>query len=145
MNLDASTAWWLATGVLVAVELASGTFYLLMLAIGTAAAALAAHAGLGNVGQLVAAAAIGGGAVALWHQRRRQRPPQADAASNRDLHLDIGSTVHVTHWHADGTARVHYRGASWDARHAGAGTPQPGEFVVRAVEGNRLVLERHAH
>jgi membrane protein implicated in regulation of membrane protease activity len=40
-----STIWWLVAGVLVAVELLTGTFYLLMLAIGMAAAACAAHLG----------------------------------------------------------------------------------------------------
>ncbi len=42
--MDDSTLWWLLTGALVALELITGTFYLLMLAIGAAAAALAAHA-----------------------------------------------------------------------------------------------------
>ena len=45
MSWAASTVWWVVAGVLVAVELATGTFYLLMLALGAAAAALAAHAG----------------------------------------------------------------------------------------------------
>ena len=49
MELNASTLWWLATGVVVIVELLSGTFYLLMLAIGLAAGAVAAHLGLGGV------------------------------------------------------------------------------------------------
>ncbi|HSM22228.1 MAG TPA: NfeD family protein, partial [Rubrivivax sp.] len=48
--------WWLATGGLVAAELATGTFYLLMLALGCVAGALAAHAGLGATGQVAAAA-----------------------------------------------------------------------------------------
>ena len=38
-----STIWWLMAGSAVAVELVTGTFYLLMLAIGLASAALAAH------------------------------------------------------------------------------------------------------
>ena len=37
-----STVWWLVTGGLIAVELLTGTFYLLMLSLGAAAAALAA-------------------------------------------------------------------------------------------------------
>jgi hypothetical protein len=45
MDLSASTLWWLATGALVVLELTSGTFYLLMLALGAAAGALAAHLG----------------------------------------------------------------------------------------------------
>jgi membrane protein implicated in regulation of membrane protease activity len=35
--------WWIATGLLVAGELATGTFYLLMIGIGFAAAALSAY------------------------------------------------------------------------------------------------------
>jgi membrane protein implicated in regulation of membrane protease activity len=55
-----STIWWLLTGGAVAVELLTGTFYLLMLAIGLAAAAVSAHLGLGLIGQLVVAAVMGG-------------------------------------------------------------------------------------
>ena len=62
------TTWWLLAGAAVAVELLTGTFYLLMLGLGMAAGALAAHAGLLPVrGQLVAAAVVGFGAVAIWH------------------------------------------------------------------------------
>jgi membrane protein implicated in regulation of membrane protease activity len=140
MDLSPAVFWWIAAGVLVAVELATGTFYLLMLALGAAAAALAAHAGLAFAMQLVIAALVGGGAVAGWHQRRQRQPQSPPASANRDVNLDIGERVHVAHWLADGTASVHYRGAQWSARYAGDGTPAPGEFVIRAVEGNRLML-----
>jgi membrane protein implicated in regulation of membrane protease activity len=59
-----STVWWLLTGTAVAVELATSSFYLLMLAIGLAAGAMAAHVGGAVPTQLVAAAIVGGGAVA---------------------------------------------------------------------------------
>ncbi|MGQ9723753.1 MAG: NfeD family protein [Tepidimonas sp.] len=39
-----STLWWVLTGVAVVAELLSGTFFLLMLAVGGAAGAIAAHA-----------------------------------------------------------------------------------------------------
>ena len=65
MDLSASTWWWIITGVAVAAELATGTFVLLMLAIGLAAGAIAAHLGLGVTGQLVTAAVVGAAAVAL--------------------------------------------------------------------------------
>jgi membrane protein implicated in regulation of membrane protease activity len=120
MTWDASTVWWATAGVLVVLELASGTFYLLMLALGAAFGALAAHAGLAFPAQLISAA----------------------VAANPDLQIDIGATVRVTHWGADGRTRVHYRGAQWDARQAGPGLPQPGDHVVEAVQGNVLVL-RH--
>jgi len=41
---NGSTLWWVIAGTLVALELATGTFYLLMLALGAAAGALAAVA-----------------------------------------------------------------------------------------------------
>jgi membrane protein implicated in regulation of membrane protease activity len=130
------------TGLLVVLELTSGTFYLLMLAVGTAAGALAAHAGLSFPGQLVAAAVIGGAAVTLWHRRRLARPAGPRAAENPDMNLDIGSRVQVEAWNTDRQARVHYRGAAWGARFAGAGMPTPGEHVIVAVEGSLLVLDR---
>lgn len=141
-ELSASLAWWIAAGLAVAAELVSGTFYLLMLALGLAAAALAAHAGLGLAVQLLVAAVVGGGAVAAWHVRRQRHPGVAPAHSNPDVNLDIGQRVQVSAWEADGTARVHYRGSAWTARYAGAGTPSAGAHVVRAVEGNVLLVDR---
>jgi len=142
MDWSASTTWWLAAGALVAAELATGTFYLLMLAVGAAAGAVAAHAGLATTAQLASAALVGGGAVAAWHLRRSRQPATAPEATNPDAHLDIGATVHVPHWRADGTARVNYRGAAWDVRHVGTGLPAPGDHVIRAIDGNRLLIER---
>jgi membrane protein implicated in regulation of membrane protease activity len=142
MDWSDAASWWVVAGVLVAAELATGTFYLLMLALGAAAAAVAAHLGVAFNGQLLAAALIGGGAVAAWHVRRSHRPAPAPASENRDVNLDIGATVQVDEWAADGTARVSYRGASWSARYVGSGTPAPGAFVIHAVEGTRLLLRR---
>ncbi len=142
MDWSASTAWWVTAGVLVAAELATGTFYLLMLALGAVAGALAAHAGLGLTAQIALAAVLGGGAMAGWHVRRSRRPPALPATANPDVNLDVGTTVQVPHWQPDGTARVPYRGSSWEARHVGGGAPQPGPHVIRAVEGTRLLLER---
>lgn len=138
MELAGSTLWWVLAGLLVVAELLTGTFYLLMLALGCAAAAVAAHAGLASTGQLVAAALVGGGATALWHIKRARMPRSAPAESNADVNLDIGQTVRVDTWGADRNARVQYRGASWEVRYAGSGEPAPGEHVIVAVHGNRL-------
>ena len=141
MDWNDATTWWIAAGVLVAAELATGTFYLLMLALGAAAAAVSAHLGLAFGGQLLVAAIVGGGAVAAWHVRRGRQPVALPANANRDVNLDIGETVHVGTWDAEGNAEVSYRGASWAARFAGSGTPRPGSHVIRAVDGSRLLLE----
>ena len=117
--MSESTIWWLLAGAAVALELVTGTFYLLMLAVGLAAAALAAHLGLSLMAQIVMAAAVGGGAVVLWHWRRSKSPKAAQANANRDVQMDIGETVHVEQWNADATASVKYRGAQWTVELAG--------------------------
>lgn len=131
--------WWAAAGAGVALELASGTFYLLMLSLGLGAAGLVALWGGGTAAQWVTAGVVGGGAVTAWHLLR-PRPSQVPVAQNRNVHLDVGQRVHVAHWNADATARVSYSGAHWDARFHGTGQPQPGDFVIHAVEGSTLVL-----
>lgn len=140
MDLSASTLWWLATGALVVLELTSGTFYLLMLALGTTVAALAAHAGLGMAAQITLAAVVGGGATALLQRQRRLRSRGTPEAQNRDLHLDIGATVQVTQWNPDGTTRVEHRGTQWNARLEHGTTGHPGPHRISAVEATGLVL-----
>ncbi|MCC6246614.1 MAG: NfeD family protein [Rubrivivax sp.] len=140
MDLSTPTLWWLLAGALVAAELATGTFYLLMLAAGCAAGALAAHAGMGTTAQVVVGALVGMGGTALWHFKRARQPRSAPAESNRDVNLDIGQTVVVRLWGEDGSTQVHYRGATWSAAFAGEGTPAPGPHAIVAVRGNQLVL-----
>ncbi len=140
MDFSAATLWWTAAGVAVAIELVTGTFYLLMMAIGLAAAAVATHLGLAGSGQVIAAAVVGGGATALWHWKRASQPRSAPVRENRDANLDIGERVFVADWAADRTARVQYRGSGWTARLQPDAAAHGGEHVVTAVEGNWLVL-----
>jgi membrane protein implicated in regulation of membrane protease activity len=137
-----STLWWLATGIAVAVEMATGTYYLLMVATGMAAAAVAAHLGLGLAAQCATAAIVGSGATFALYLRQKNRPAGPAAAANPDVVIDVGNTVHVDAWQADGTTSVMYRGARWTAVHR-AGLPAPtGQFRIAEVVGNRLVLEK---
>ncbi len=140
MDWSTSTLWWLAAGVLVAAELATGTFYLLMLAVGTAAGALAAHAGLSGTAQVVLAAVLGIGATLAWHLLRARSPKTAPAEANPDVNIDIGQTVHVPGWQPDSTARVAYRGAQWQVRLAPGATAGSGAHTIVAVRGTELLL-----
>lgn len=137
-----STWWWLLAGTAVAVELLTGTFFLLMLALGLAAAALAAQAGAGLALQLATAAVVGGGAVLAWSRWRRMHPRDPEPAANRDINLDIGETLHIGRWNADGTAHVRYRGADWTAALATpAETPKAGSYRIVAVRGSHLIVQ----
>jgi membrane protein implicated in regulation of membrane protease activity len=140
MDWSAPTWWWVATGALVAAELFVGSFYLLMLALGCAAGAVAAHLGAGYSLQILAAALVGAGTTAVWHYRRARAPRSAPVESNRDANLDIGQTLQVGAWQSDGTARVAYRGSAWNVQFQGTGTPAPGAHVIVAVQGNRLIV-----
>jgi len=141
MDLSNASVWWIAAGVAVAAELATGTFYLLMIALGLGVAALAAHFGATPPIQILVAALVGGGATALWHWRRVSRAgPALPTAQDRDINLDIGERVHVPAWASDETAQVSYRGSTWAARLQPGAPALPGEYVVAAVEGNWLVL-----
>ena len=135
------TIWWLVTGALVAMELTTGTFYLLMLALGAAAAALVAHAGASLTVQVVTAAVVGGLAVVLWSAYRKRQPGLA-ASSETDQHLDVGETVQVDAWDLQGLAQVKHRGANWTAVTSNKVTPSPGLHRIQAIHGNRLVLEK---
>lgn len=137
-----STIWWLLAGTAVAVELVTGTFYLLMLAIGLAAGALAAHAGGSTAVQIISAAVIGGGAVAGCYLRRGRAQAGPTASANPDVNLDIGEIVHVEAWNPDGTASIRYRGANWTVVPDGGAVRTPGAHRVREVVGNRLVVEK---
>ena len=139
--MSTTTMWWLLAGALVAMELMTSTFYLLMLAIGAGAAALAAQMGLSLTGQIVTAAVVGGLAVTLWSQYR-QRHAATNPNNDQDVHLDIGETVQVQAWDAEGSTQVKHRGAIWTAVIAPDHPLEPGLHRIEALVGNRLVLRK---
>jgi len=135
--------WFVLAGLAVAVELFTGTFYLLMIAIGLAAAGLLALCGGMVEWQLLAAAIVGVIAVGLLRRSRFGRRPTVDAARNPNINLDIGQSIHVEHWQSsDGQyiARVRYRGAEWDVELAPGSPAQSGNFIIREVRGSRLIV-----
>lgn len=133
--------WWIICGALAVLEIATLTFYLLMLALGAAAGALTAHLGLGIAAQMATAATVSALAVWACHRWHRNRPGAVPASANPDVNLDVGATVQVQKWHTDGTAQVRYRGATWTA----VGRPglplQSGPHRVAEIIGSRLLLE----
>lgn len=137
-----STIWWLAAGGLIALELVSGTFYLLMISLGLVAAALSAHAGFPMSWQWVAASLVGGGSVLAWRAYKRSRPATLPAQENHDVNMDIGETIHVDQWQDDRTCSVKYRGAQWHANLRDGETAEPGAYVIAEVVGSRLILKK---
>jgi membrane protein implicated in regulation of membrane protease activity len=131
--------WLVAAGVLVVLELFTGTFYLLMIAIGLGFGALAALAGLSAPAQTIAAAVVGVVATGLLHRSRLGRPARTDAARDPNVNIDIGQSVKVEQWQ-DGRARVMYRGALWDVELGAGALPEAGNFRIVEVHGSRLIV-----
>lgn len=142
MGIADSTFWWLLAGACIVLELVTGTFYLLMLALGFVAAALFTYVGVSMTGQIAGAAIVGGGAVAIWYAVRSRRPARVATESNPDVNLDIGETFMVDTWNPDRTASVHYRGTRWTVVQRGPAAPEAGLHRVVAVVGNRLMVDK---
>ncbi len=137
-----ATLWWILAGVLVAAELTTGSIYLLMLALGAAVGALAAHLGLSDTAQLTLAALSGGLGTAGWYlYRRRQGREAPDVQADRNVNLDVGETVQVSAWDEQGHTRVQYRGAAWSARYIGQPPALPGPHRIAKLQGNQLELD----
>jgi membrane protein implicated in regulation of membrane protease activity len=132
--------WLAAAGVTVILELFSGTFYLLMIAIGLVAGAVVAFLGLGEVVALLVAAVVGVAATFLLRRSRYGKQQQrVQAERDPNVNLDIGQTVNVPAWQ-DGAARVMYRGALWDVELAPGSIAAPGPYTIREVRGSRLIV-----
>lgn len=131
--------WLVAAGVLVVLELFTGTFYLLMIAIGLAFGALAALAGASGPLQTIAAGVVGVIATGLLHRSRLGRPAKSNPARDHNVNLDIGQHVTVAAWN-EGRARVMYRGALWDVELGQGATAQAGDFRIVEVQGSRLIV-----
>lgn len=140
--MSLSTIWWLLAGSMVGIELVTGTFYLLMLAVGLVAAAISAHLGVAPAIQITTAAVVGAGAVLVLRRYRQTRPKAAPASANRDVNLDIGGTVMVDGWRPDGTSTVKYRGASWTVSAVPGDPLLTGPHQVVEVVGSCLVVRK---
>ena len=136
--------WLLLAGGLVVLELFTGTFYLLMVALGLVAGALAALSGAAMGLQLLSAAIVGVFATLSLRRSRFGRAARVDAAHDPNINLDIGQAVAVPKWiehpGVQPSARVNYRGAMWDVELAPGNTARPGTFSIMEIRGSRLIV-----
>jgi membrane protein implicated in regulation of membrane protease activity len=134
--MSAYWMWWIAAAALVAAELLTGTFYLLVVGVALAFGGVAAWFDASVPLQWLIAAALGViGTVMLqrWKRNLALRTPAQQG-------LDIGQMVQVQSWGPDGTARVAYRGSTWDAELSATGVPQAKTMYIAAMRGSVLIL-----
>ena len=132
--------WWLAAVVLVIAEMNSGTFYLIAVAFGLAAAGLSAYLGMAWGGQAAIAALLCTLSVAAIYRWKQVQGPAQEQAN---LAYDIGQTVQAVHWTDERHARVSYRGAEWDAKLADTASADATRqtWRIKEIAGSRLIIE----
>jgi membrane protein implicated in regulation of membrane protease activity len=127
--------WWIAAAALIAAELLTGTFYLLVIGLAVACGGIAAWFASGIAVQWLTAGVLGVAGTALLNRWKRQQGGGAKQPG-----LDVGQMVRVETWGPNGTARVNYRGSTWDAELAGPDTPQAETMYIEAMRGSVLIL-----
>ncbi|WP_233863204.1 NfeD family protein [Paraburkholderia adhaesiva] len=132
--------WWVGAGVLIIAELMTGTFYLLMIALGFLAGVLAYLLGAPLDLQLGIAAVVALIAVIVLRRSRfTRRRRVTDVSRDPGVNLDIGESLTVAGWH-DRRARAMYRGAEWDVELA-PGEPEDARlYEIKAVRGSCLIV-----
>lgn len=130
----------MAAVVLVIAEMNSGTFYLIAVAFGLAAAGLAAYLGMAWGGQVAIAALLCTVSIAGIYRWKQEPGPILKQANHA---YDIGQSVQALHWSDERHARVSYRGAEWDAELAGTASADTARktWLIREIAGSRLIIE----
>jgi len=140
--MSEATIWWVLAGAIVAIELITGTVYLLLISLGLAAGAIAAHLGSPTSVQILIAAVVGGGSVVIWRAYKRAQAPATIQSTAQDVNLDVGEIVHIDQWTEDGTSSARYRGANWQVSLMPGETAVPGVYRIAEVAGNRLIVKK---
>lgn len=139
MFISGTVLWFILALIVAAVEMVTGTVYLLAVMLACAAAGAAGWLGLDASWQFAVCAFVTVAGCALAHLLRRRRHPEADKL----MHLDEGERIRVEAVGTGGTAVVQYRGAPWIAC-AEEGELSPGLWIIARVDGTRLILRSAA-
>lgn len=121
-------------------EVMTGTFYLLLVALGLAAGGGATALGYGSEIALVSCAIVVLLGLGLLRATGVLKKRGKNSARNADVNLDIGQHVQVDHWSDSRTGRTQYRGASWQVELDPASACAPGEHVITEIRGTKLVV-----
>ena len=141
--MEAWMMWLALAGVVVILELFTGTFYLLMIAVGLLGGALVALMSGSTQWQMLIAAIAGSVATVALHNSKYGWRARGDAARDPNVNIDIGQQLNVDEWTAQANgifvARTKYRGAMWDVelRYANGA---PGQYVIDEIQGSRLIV-----
>lgn len=126
--------WFLAALVLAGLEMATGTFYMLVIGVAFAIGGLAALAGFSLTIQITLSALAGVVGVIMLQRKKHNTLTTEMSDPN------IGEQVKVLTWGEGGKVRVSYRGSSWDAELEDADVAKDSTFYIKAMRGSVLIL-----
>ena len=135
--------WFVVAAVALILELLTGTFFLLLVAVAAAGAGVVSWLGGELAWQLLAFSVLGiAGFFILKSSGLVRRGSRISASRNTDVNLDIGQIVYVADWTPMNTAVIQYRGAKWQVRmdSAVSGPPAPGSYRITDVDGIVFVV-----
>ncbi len=134
--------WLLISGSLVAAEIFTLSFYLLLAGIGALVASGVAATGYDSAAQLIAATGVTliGWAALQKYNPKHQHP---DSRTNPALNMDIGNTVRINSIDANGKISVILRGANWEARIEDGSEPDTTVgYIITKLDGSILILTK---
>jgi membrane protein implicated in regulation of membrane protease activity len=138
--------WLVVAGIMVVLELFTGTFYLLMISFGLLAGALVAFLGWTIEFQVITAALVGSIATISLRRSRFGLANKTNANRDPNVNLDIGQSIQINEWKGSSTgvytARAMHRGALWDVEFRGRDIPEPGSYKIVEIQGSQLIVER---
>lgn len=135
-----ASLWWVLALLLGILELLSGTFFALMLALAAAVTALAVHAGVQPWPEQAGVFAVLAVLLCLFWMRRRPRVLRPDDnALNQGQARWLGRVITLPQGLADGVGQVAVDDCFWQLR--GPDCAPGSQVRVVAVEGNVLRVE----
>lgn len=138
--MSVAALWLIAALVLAGLEMVSGTFYLLAVAIGLASGAFTAWLSTNFAIQISVASVVGVIMVILLHQWKKNHLPKPSRQQNV---LDIGQRVNIESWTDAQHARVLYRGTRWDAELASSASSGLDVYYIHDVHGSTLIIHQN--
>lgn len=129
--------WFVLALLLLGFEMVTGTFYLMVVAIGMSVGGFTAWLNASMTWQLsLCALTVLAGTFILRRWKNTQPVSNISAVNN----LDVGQPVKILKWNENGSARVVYRGAEWHAELASAETARDATLYIESVRGSCLIL-----
>lgn len=132
-----TSMWLVLAGMVLIAELASGTFYLLMVSLGALVGALFSTMGFSLEVQVLLASVVAVVCTLLLIQVRKSK---LMGQEDHVVQLDVGNRVHVQAWVEGNRTHLQYRGATWSAESQDA-SPQLGLHEIVGVEGSLLKVK----